>query len=74
MKLEEYRAWRDRELCTNEFNALRKKKFLGETLTAEDEAKMKDLEQKLIATGGVPPPSKSMLEAGKKPAKEGAGA
>ncbi len=72
MKLDEYRKWRDREMWLNDFNMLRKKKFRGETqniaspLTAEDQAKMADLEKKLEASGGVPPPSKTMLgEAGK---------
>jgi hypothetical protein len=67
MSLEDYRQWRDRELWTNEYNALRKKKFLGEELSKEEQAKMQDLEKKLEASGGVPPPSKTMLDAkGKK--------
>ncbi|HLD71631.1 MAG TPA: DUF87 domain-containing protein, partial [Candidatus Peribacteraceae bacterium] len=69
MSLADYRKWRDRELWTNEFNSLRKKKFLGETLTKDDDAKMIELEKKLEASGGVPPPSKTMLEGGKKKEK-----
>ena len=65
MSLQDYRKWRDRELWTNEFNALRKKKFLGEQMSPEDEVKMKDLEQKLEKSGGVPPPSKTMMGAKK---------
>jgi hypothetical protein len=61
MPLAEYRKWRDREMWTNDFNALRKKKMKGEDLTAEETAKMDALMQKLVESGGVPPPSKSML-------------
>jgi hypothetical protein len=67
MKLDEYRKWRDREMWTNEFNALRKKEFLGESLSDEEKAKRTDLEKKLEQSGGVPPPSKAMLNP--KPAK-----
>ncbi len=62
MKLDEYRAWRDREMWTNDFNALRKK-AITEKLSGEEDGKMKDLEQRLLKTGGVPPPSKAMIEA-----------
>jgi len=62
MSLEQYRAWRDREMWTNDFNALRKK-ALTEKLSVEELAKQKELEQKLEKTGGVPPPSKAILEA-----------
>jgi hypothetical protein len=62
MKLEEYRAWRDREMWTNDFNALRKK-MISEPLSADEQAKMKDLQGKLEQSGGVPPPSKAILEA-----------
>ncbi len=62
MKLDEYRAWRDRELWMNEYNALRKKKYLEGGLTPEEDQKMLDLMPKLEATGGVPPPSKAMLD------------
>lgn len=61
MKLDEYRAWRDREMWTNDFNALRKK-ALTEALSADEQAKQKELEDKLTKSGGVPPPSKGMLE------------
>ncbi len=69
MTLVVYRQWRDRELWTNEYNALRKKQFLGEVLTKDDEAKMAELGKKLEATGGIPPPSKALLEGGKKKAE-----
>ncbi len=63
MSLPDYRKWRDRELWTNEFNALRKKQFVGETLTVEEQNSFKDLEKKLTDSGGVPPPSKTLLAA-----------
>lgn len=70
MKLDEYRKWRDREMWLNDFNMLRKKKFVGAQhaapLTAEEETKMADLEKKLEASGGVPPPSKTMIAEGEK--------
>lgn len=69
MKLEEYRAWRDREMWTNEYNALRKRVMLGETLAGPEQAQMTALEQKLEAGGGVPPLSKSMLDAVEKAKK-----
>jgi len=62
LTLEQYRAWRDREMWINDFNALRKKALL-EPLPADEQAKMNDLGQKLEKSGGVPPPSKAMLEA-----------
>ena len=62
MTLQAYRAWRDREMWTNDFNALRKK-AITEPLTGEEKGKMDDLELKLKASGGVPPPSKAMVEA-----------
>ena len=68
MKLDEYRAWRDREMWTNDFNALRKK-AITESLSAEEQGKMKDLEGKLEKSGGVPPPSKGMLDAMEKSKK-----
>ncbi|TSC79147.1 MAG: hypothetical protein G01um101425_784 [Candidatus Peregrinibacteria bacterium Gr01-1014_25] len=61
MTLEAYRAWRDREMWLNAFNALRKKEFNGEKLTVLEQTQMQDLVRKLEATGGVPPPSKTML-------------
>ena len=61
MKLDEYRKWRDREMWLNDFNMLRKKTFKGEALTKDDETKMAELEKKLEASGGVPPPSKTMI-------------
>ena len=70
MKLEEYRAWRDREMWTNDFNALRKKELTGEALTDDEKKKMKDLEQKLEKSGGVPPLSKAMQELAEKAKKK----
>lgn len=63
MKLDEYRAWRDRELWTNEFNSFRKREMLGEELTNEERDKYNDLAHKLTNSGGIPEPSKSMLDA-----------
>lgn len=62
MKLAEYRAWRDREMWINDYNMLRKK-CIAEPLTEDDVKSMKDLEAKLEKSGGVPPPSKAILEA-----------
>ena len=61
MTLEEYRRWRDREMWTNDFNMLRKKQMKGDPMGTEDLANMADLQKKLEASGGVPPPSKSMI-------------
>ncbi len=61
MSLEEYRKWRDREMWINDFNAMRKKKSKGEELTPEEVTKMDELMKKLVDSGGVPPPSKTML-------------
>lgn len=72
MSLQEYRSWRDREMWINEFNALRKRTMLGETLAPTETTQMTDLEQKLVASGGVPPPSKSMLDAVEKAKKAAA--
>ena len=60
MKLEEYRKWRDREMWTNDFNGLRKKKLLGEELSTDEEKEMKDLEKKLQDSGGIPEVSKAL--------------
>ncbi len=62
MTLEEYRTWRDREMWTNDFNALRKKQILGESLSSDEQKKLKELEKKLAESGGVPPLSKALLE------------
>ncbi|MBP7114323.1 MAG: type IV secretion system DNA-binding domain-containing protein [Candidatus Peribacteraceae bacterium] len=62
MKLADYRAWRDREMWTNDFNALRKK-AISEELSVEEKAKLADLQARLEKSGGVPPPSKAMIEA-----------
>jgi hypothetical protein len=62
MTLEQYRAWRDREMWCNEFNALRKKSLLGETMTELEKAQMKGLEEKLSASGGIPPLSKGLQD------------
>ncbi len=62
MSLAEYRAWRDREMWTNDFNMLRKKEFMGEALSDIERSSMQELEKKLMESGGVPLPSKAMLE------------
>jgi len=62
MKLEEYCAWRDREMWTNDYNALRKRAIMGEEFTNEETKAMKDLEAKLEKSGGVPPLSKALQE------------
>lgn len=69
MTLEQYRAWRDREMWMNDYNAIRKKEFLGEPLSELEKTNYADLEKKLEATGGVPPPSKTMLAAKEKKEK-----
>ncbi len=66
MTLEQYRAWRDRELWANIYNAIRKKQYLGETLTDDEKKQMADLAPKLEATGGIPPVSKTLLDEAKK--------
>ncbi|OGJ70276.1 hypothetical protein A3H90_03435 [Candidatus Peribacteria bacterium RIFCSPLOWO2_02_FULL_55_36] len=63
MTLEQYRKWRDREMWVNAFNALRKKEFTGAILTPEEVRQKADLVQKLETSGGIPPPSKTMLQA-----------
>lgn len=70
MTLEQYRAWRDREMWMNEYNALKKREMLGETLPEVEKNQMNDLVKKLEATGGVPAPSKSMLDAVEKAKKK----
>lgn len=62
MSLKEYRAWRDRELWTNEYNQLRKKSVLGEDMSKEEQKLMKEYEEKLVASGGIPPMSKGLQE------------
>lgn len=71
MSLQDYRAWRDREMWLNAYNALRKREMLGESLSAEDAASMQDLVAKLEQSGGIPPPSKSMQDAVEKAGKRG---
>ena len=66
MKLEEYRQWRDREMWLNDYNALRKKQLFEEALTTDEQKKMVELAKHLEASGGIPPPSKAMLELEKK--------
>lgn len=63
MSLADYRVWRDREMWTNEYNAVRKKQFLDEPVTDAELAVMAELGAKLEASGGIPPPSKGMLDA-----------
>ncbi|MDD4287677.1 MAG: type IV secretion system DNA-binding domain-containing protein [Candidatus Peribacteraceae bacterium] len=62
MGLKEYRAWRDREMWTNEYNSLRKKQILGEAFSSEEEKLWKELEKKLEMSGGVPALSKALQE------------
>ena len=62
MTLEQYRAWRDREMWTNDFNVLRKKEILGEALTEAEQKSYEDLKKHLEKSGGVPPLSKAMQE------------
>jgi hypothetical protein len=62
MTLEQYRAWRDREMWTNDFNMLRKKEIVGESLTPEEKKSFLDLQKKLETSGGVPLLSKAMME------------
>lgn len=69
MKLDEYRAWRDREMWTNDFNALRKKQ-VTDPLSAEEQLKFVELQSLLEKSGGVPPPSKAILEAEAKKAQK----
>lgn len=52
MKLAEYREWRDREMWTNELNALKKKKNLGEELNTDELKRVEELTTKLLAVGG----------------------
>ncbi len=63
MSLKDYRAWRDREMWLNEYNALRKREMLGEPLSDDERKQMQELAAKLEQSGGIPPPSKSMLDA-----------
>ncbi len=70
MTLEQYRAWRDREMWTNDFNALRKRKLLQEPLSADEERQLIELEKHLHASGGVPEVSKTLKEQIEKRAKK----
>ncbi|UPA22300.1 type IV secretion system DNA-binding domain-containing protein [Candidatus Peribacteria bacterium] len=63
MSLADYRVWRDREMWTNEYNSVRKKQFLDEPVTEAELALMAELGAKLEASGGIPPPSKGMIDA-----------
>ena len=60
MSLEEYRAWRDREMWLNDFNMLRKQHLLEENLTDDQKKEMEDLQKKLEKSGGVPEVSKTL--------------
>ncbi|MFH1670045.1 MAG: type IV secretion system DNA-binding domain-containing protein [Patescibacteria group bacterium] len=62
MKLDEYRKWRDREMWVNDFNMIRKKDFMGEALSDDEKKEMAELEKKLKESGGVPEPSKTLLQ------------
>ncbi len=61
MSLEEYRAWRDREMRVNDFNMLRKQSLLEENLTDAEKSEMEKLQKKLEESGGVPEVSKTLL-------------
>ena len=63
MNLDEYRKWRDREMWTNEFNSLRKKKMLDEPMSVLETTKYGELEKRLQEGGGVPTPSKALIQA-----------
>jgi hypothetical protein len=52
MKLAEYRKWRDREMWTNRYNALKKRQSQGERLNPGEEGEMEELRGKLSASGG----------------------
>jgi hypothetical protein len=61
MKIEEYRAWRDREMWLNDFNMLRKQHLLEENLSDAQKKEMADLEKRLETSGGVPEVSKTLI-------------
>ncbi|PIR54499.1 hypothetical protein COU75_00575 [Candidatus Peregrinibacteria bacterium CG10_big_fil_rev_8_21_14_0_10_42_8] len=62
MKLEEYRAWRDREMWMNDYNMLRKRFLLGETLSDAEEKEKANLKKKLTDSGGIPEISKGLQQ------------
>jgi hypothetical protein len=53
MKLGEYRKWRDREMWTNAYNALKKKMNTGSGLSEEEKKAMEELQKKLNQAGGA---------------------
>jgi hypothetical protein len=71
MKLDEYRAWRDREMWLNDYNMIRKKVFLEEPVTDDEKKTMAELEKKLETSGGVPEVSKTILDLKAKKEKKG---
>jgi Type IV secretion-system coupling protein DNA-binding domain len=62
MTLDEYRVWRDKELWTNDFNALRKRHLLENDLRPDEVQKMHELAAILEKNGGVPPISKGLIQ------------
>ncbi len=62
MSLPEYRTWRDREMWLNDFNMLRKQHLLEGDLSDVQQTEMAALEAKLVASGGVPEVSKTLLQ------------
>ncbi len=60
MKIDEYRAWRDREMWLNDFNMLRKQDLLEANLSDAQKKEMAELSKKLETSGGVPEISKTL--------------
>ncbi|MDA0376307.1 MAG: type IV secretion system DNA-binding domain-containing protein [bacterium] len=60
MKLDEYRAWRDREMWLNDFNMLRKQHLLEANLSDVQAKEMAELTKKLETSGGIPEVSKTL--------------
>lgn len=60
MKLDEYRAWRDREMWLNDFNMLRKQHLLEANLSDVQAKEMVELTKKLETSGGIPEVSKTL--------------
>jgi hypothetical protein len=50
-------------MWTNEYNSVRKKQFLDEPVSDTELALMAELGAKLETSGGIPPPSKGMIDA-----------
>jgi hypothetical protein len=52
MKLAEYRTWRDREMWTNSYNALKKKLTNEGSLSDAEKKEMEELQKKISTAGG----------------------